>query len=128
MLQCGIETTKRLSRWPGRLAGVKKPLAWPFTESVTSSSILATLEKSRCAATYLGGPLLLDVKGLPPPYRRKDVKHTQGIKNKSALLSVTVNNKRLLISANLPFYRTLVILSVVTGYPILQAVLKVLNH
>ena len=82
---------------------------------------------SRGRATLFGRPLLLYVKGLPP-YRRKDVKHSQGIKNRSALLSVTVNNKRLLISANLPFYRTLVILSVVTGYPILQAVLKALNH
>ena len=56
------------------------------------------------------------------------MKNSQGNKNRSALLSVIVNNKRLLISVNLPFYRTLVILSVVTGYPILQAVLKALNH
>ena len=52
------------------------------------------------------------------------MKNSQGNKNKSALLSVTVDNRRLMISVNLPFYRTLVILTVVTGYPILQAVLK----
>ena len=75
----------------------------------------------------MGVPLLLYVKGLPP-YRRKDVKNSQGNKNRSALLSVTVNNKRLLISANLPFYRTLVILAVATGYPILQTLLRVLNR
>ena len=56
------------------------------------------------------------------------MKNSQGNKSRSALLSVTVNNRRLLISANLPFYRTLVILTVATGYPILQTVLKVLNH
>lgn len=56
------------------------------------------------------------------------MKNSQGNKCRSALLSVTVNNKRLVISANLPLYRTLVILTVATGYPILQTVLKVLSH
>ena len=82
---------------------------------------------SRSTGHLFGRPFLLCLKRLPP-YRRKDVKNSQGNKNRSALLSVTVNNKRLLISANLPFYRTLVILTLATGYPILQAVLKVLSH